>query len=195
MNTRERLQAVLNFQSFDRLPVVEWAPWWGLTLDRWHAESMPASVNTNRGGGEHFGLDVWIQDGASLFKNNPPLPLESGGYVTESSFMGTIPQESGSPEEAMLLLGFIASEKGQTALVEENSEWLSVNKAVLSRQKAASPFPEGSVVYEYDARNAILARGNPCRNFSPILPRMETEAAKFYLGLQSIEETQDKMSF
>jgi hypothetical protein len=50
-------------------------------------------------------------------------------------------------------------------------------------------------MYEYDARNAILARGNPCRNFSPIIPRMEMVAAKFYLGLQSIEETLDKMSF
>ena len=43
MNERERLNAVLSFQTVDRLPNYEWGIW-GQTLDRWHAEGMPRDV-------------------------------------------------------------------------------------------------------------------------------------------------------
>jgi len=119
------------------------------------------------------------------------LPFEPGGFAPESGFMGGVPASSDCAEEATLLLGFIASEKGQTALVEKNPEWLSVHKAVLSRQKDTSPYPEGSVIYEYTPRKAI--REGRIDSFELVLPRMETEAAKFYLGMQGIKETLDKM--
>ena len=109
-----------------------------------------------------------------------PLPLEPGGYVGEGSFLGAVPQASESMEEATLLLGFIASEKGQAALVEEHPEWLSVNQAVLARQKATSPYPKGSVIYEYDTHNGLM-RKDLHQMFSLHHPRMETEAAKFYI--------------
>ncbi|MCP3885980.1 MAG: hypothetical protein GY700_11010, partial [Propionibacteriaceae bacterium] len=65
MNTRERFHAVMNFQPVDRLPIVEWANYWDKTVDRWHAEGLPADATTPRQIREHFGLDVyeqaWIQ--------------------------------------------------------------------------------------------------------------------------------------
>lgn len=121
------------------------------------------------------------------------LPLEPGGFVTESSFVGAVPPGADSVEEATLLLGFIVSERGQTALVEEHPEWLSVHQAVLAKQKATSPFPEGSVLYEYD-RRSVYSQVYPRRSFNVHWPKMETEAAKFYLGLQTLEETLGKMT-
>ncbi len=41
MNTRERFQAVMNFQPVDRLPVMEWAGWWDKTIERWQSEGLP----------------------------------------------------------------------------------------------------------------------------------------------------------
>src|SRR5512137_1928220 len=81
MNTHERVNAVLNFRPFDRLPVVEWAPWWDQTLARWHTEGLPASVKGLREVVEHFGLDVWIQDGAQMFSASPPAPPAHGAGI------------------------------------------------------------------------------------------------------------------
>ncbi len=45
MNARERYRSVLDFQKpDDRLPRVEWAPWWDATLDRWHVEGLDSSL-------------------------------------------------------------------------------------------------------------------------------------------------------
>ena len=41
MNNRERFRAVLHHQMpDDRLPVIEWATWWDLTLERWRQEGL-----------------------------------------------------------------------------------------------------------------------------------------------------------
>lgn len=86
MNTHERIQAALNFQPFDRLPVVEWAPWWDQTLARWHTEGLPASVRGLREVSEHFGMDIWIQDGAHMFSPSPPPPVAHGaGVITNGA--------------------------------------------------------------------------------------------------------------
>ena len=45
MNVRDRIKAVLNFQHADRLPCVEWASWWDLTIKRWLGEGLPAGMN------------------------------------------------------------------------------------------------------------------------------------------------------
>lgn len=70
MNISERIRKTLNFESVDRLPVMEWAPWWKLTLDRWHAEGLLEFSDLNESY-RYFGLDlhnqIWIR-GVS----NPP---------------------------------------------------------------------------------------------------------------------------
>ncbi len=58
MTPRERFQAVMNFQPFDRLPLVEWAEWWDKTIDRWHTEDLPADVEDRYDICRHFGLEV-----------------------------------------------------------------------------------------------------------------------------------------
>jgi len=40
MTAGERLRGVINKKPVDKLPVIEWAPWWGLTVDRWRGEGL-----------------------------------------------------------------------------------------------------------------------------------------------------------
>jgi hypothetical protein len=62
MTPRERFQAVMHFQPFDRLPMVEWAVWWDKTIDRWHSEALPAAVSDRYDLYRHFGLELYQQD-------------------------------------------------------------------------------------------------------------------------------------
>ncbi|MCL2363664.1 MAG: hypothetical protein FWC71_03265 [Defluviitaleaceae bacterium] len=57
MTVRERILAVINFEKpTDRMPLVEWAAWWGTTVDRWKTEGLPDDVHFDNLI-EHFGLD------------------------------------------------------------------------------------------------------------------------------------------
>ena len=56
MTTRDRCRAVLNFQPFDRLPMLEWAPYWTLTIERWETEGLPKDVDLTK----HFGLEPYL---------------------------------------------------------------------------------------------------------------------------------------
>lgn len=62
MTIRERFHAVMNFQPFDRLPIVEWAVWWDKTIERWHREGLPEAVVDRYEICRHFGQDVYLQD-------------------------------------------------------------------------------------------------------------------------------------
>lgn len=120
------------------------------------------------------------------------LPLEPGGFVTESVCAAAIPQGAEHAEETMLLMGFLASERGQSLLVEENPEWLSVDRQVLEKQKTASPFPRGAVVYDFDPRSHYTQVNR--RMYYEFVSMANTETAKFFLGLQGIEETLAKLA-
>ncbi len=69
MNHPERFRAVMNFQPVDRLPVIEWAMWWDLTIDRWRREGLPAGLDGVFGISEYFGLDPYKQ---FWFSTNEP---------------------------------------------------------------------------------------------------------------------------
>ncbi|MFC1582467.1 uroporphyrinogen decarboxylase family protein [Planctomycetota bacterium] len=61
MNTVERTHAALNFEKPDRLPVLEWAAWWDMTLERWYEEGLSRDL------GEvellrHFNLDLHFRE-------------------------------------------------------------------------------------------------------------------------------------
>jgi hypothetical protein len=62
MTPRERFLAAMNFKPFDRLPLIEWASWWGDTTQRWHQEGMPVDPKDKPGITDHFGLDRHLQD-------------------------------------------------------------------------------------------------------------------------------------
>ena len=53
----ERFNAVMNFESVDRYPRIEWAGYWGLTTDRLRDEGLDASLQGAENIREHLGLD------------------------------------------------------------------------------------------------------------------------------------------
>jgi hypothetical protein len=57
MNHVERFRAVMNFGPVDRLPIIEWAPWWDKTIARWRGEGLPANLTDEYDIRAHFGLD------------------------------------------------------------------------------------------------------------------------------------------
>ena len=81
MTTRERFQAVMNFQPFDRLPILEWASWWNKTLDRWHTEGLPADLTGRYDICRHFGLDVYKQDWFPVRGPDCPKPPYHGAGI------------------------------------------------------------------------------------------------------------------
>ena len=65
MTNRERFQALLNGERADRTPVIEWASWWNLTVNRWFEEGLPQEIkNVPHGLQRYFGQDhhwqFWI---------------------------------------------------------------------------------------------------------------------------------------
>lgn len=82
MTSRERIRAVLEFKKPDRLPVIEWAPYWDLTVKRWHSEGLPASVDAPADIRDYFELDtmldLWVRPRAA----NCPVPEHGKPLVT-----------------------------------------------------------------------------------------------------------------
>jgi hypothetical protein len=61
MKPRERFIAILNGEMpDDRLPMVEWAPWWDKTIDRWKGEGFPQNIS-REDSLIFFGLDILHQ--------------------------------------------------------------------------------------------------------------------------------------
>ena len=74
MNPRERFRAVLNGEKPDILPMIEWAPWWNKTIERWQTEGMPA-LNYPQSL-QYFGLEELHNIGVTA-----PLPPAQGHGV------------------------------------------------------------------------------------------------------------------
>jgi len=81
MTTRERFHAVMNFEPFDRLPMVEWASWWDKTLDRWCAEGLPTRDRYELY--RHFDLDLYRQDWIRSVHWQAPKPAHHGAGILE----------------------------------------------------------------------------------------------------------------
>jgi hypothetical protein len=81
MNTRERFQAVMNFQPYDRLPLVEWATWWDKTIERWHQEGLPKRITDRYDLYRHFGLEMYMQDWIRTRKRSCPHPQSHGAGI------------------------------------------------------------------------------------------------------------------
>jgi len=84
VNTRERFHAVMKFEPFDRLPVLEWAGWWDQTIDRWHGEGLPAELTDRYAICEHFGLELYKQDWFPVAGPDCPQPPAHGAGIMES---------------------------------------------------------------------------------------------------------------
>jgi hypothetical protein len=71
MHTREQFQAIMGFQPFDRLPLLEWAGWWDKTIQRWHGEGLPADLTDRYEICRHFGLEVYRHAGLQPYGSVP----------------------------------------------------------------------------------------------------------------------------
>jgi len=61
MTPRDRFLAILNGNlPDDRFPIIEWATWWHLTLERWRGEGLPADLDYI-GIKRYLGLDIDYQ--------------------------------------------------------------------------------------------------------------------------------------
>lgn len=79
MTASERFARYLAGQSVDRMPAIEWAPWWHLTTNRWYSEGLPTDcvgVDAVQG---YFGLDKCLQTGVSYFTPNSPTVVPGSG--------------------------------------------------------------------------------------------------------------------
>lgn len=72
MTNRERFRRVLNFEPVDRLPVMEWAPWWDKTIARWYDEGLPREITNGYDIREYFGMDRHAQFWFSPMKPECP---------------------------------------------------------------------------------------------------------------------------
>jgi len=65
MDNVGRFKAVMAFQEVDRLPVMEWAPWWDKTLDRWWQEGLSPEMTDRSEIRDYLGLDchrhAWLR--------------------------------------------------------------------------------------------------------------------------------------
>jgi len=84
MNARERFKAVMNFEPFDRLPMVEWASWWNKTIERWHTEGLPAEITDRYDLYDHFGLDQYKQSWVPVCGPGCPKAPEHGAPIISS---------------------------------------------------------------------------------------------------------------
>ena len=79
MTASERFARYLAGKSVDRMPAIEWAPWWHLTLGRWHTEGLPADcvgVDDVQG---FFGLDKCLQTGTTYLTPATPTIIPGSG--------------------------------------------------------------------------------------------------------------------
>ncbi len=83
MAHRERFLAVLNGElPDDRLPIMEWATWWDLTIQRWRNEGLPPELDWTAIK-TYFGLDMDLQ----LWFPQPggPIKPKGEGYWIEDA--------------------------------------------------------------------------------------------------------------
>ncbi len=87
MNTRERFHAVMNFQEFDRLPILEWASWWKDTIDRWNNEGMPIKKSDPESTMEimrYFDMDIYYQGWLRSRGVDTPRPASHGAGIMKT---------------------------------------------------------------------------------------------------------------
>lgn len=81
MTNRERFVRTMNFQPTDRMPRVEWAPFWDLTLNRWMQEGLDTKGCQYAEIGQHLGMDLLSQTCIPLRIEQCPGPAHFGGPV------------------------------------------------------------------------------------------------------------------
>lgn len=84
MTASERIGNLIRGKNIDRLPIIEWAPWWYLTIDRWQKEGMPLELCTTQdilAIQRHMKLDGCIQTCFFTKSTETPLPAHHGAGI------------------------------------------------------------------------------------------------------------------
>nr|MBQ4318604.1 hypothetical protein [Clostridia bacterium] len=103
MTASERFRAVLDRKSVDRLPVIEWAPWWHLTRERWLSEGIACADGDVLTLQRYFGLDGCVQSymGART-RETPKPPYHGAGLLRdEAGYEAILPTLYPDPETLM----------------------------------------------------------------------------------------------
>lgn len=93
MKAQERFRALCNNQSFDRLPIVEWAPYWQLTHARWVKDGLPFPEYNGADLQEYFNLDRMFQVYFANISPDAPKPAYHGASIinNESDYEKILP--------------------------------------------------------------------------------------------------------
>lgn len=83
MTASERFAAYLAGKEVDRAPVVEWAPWWHLTVNRWLGEGLPQASAGYEELQAYFGLDKCLQTSVNNQTAATPQPAVYGHGIME----------------------------------------------------------------------------------------------------------------
>lgn len=78
MTAEERFASVVAGRPVDRLPVIEWAPWWDKTVESWKKQGIPEEFCDYEELQEYFGLDKCIQTCAGPESADTPSPAGFG---------------------------------------------------------------------------------------------------------------------
>ena len=83
MNNVERFRNAMTFQPVDRLPEIEWAVWWNLTIERWQKEGLPTDFTLPGQIRDYFGQDSQEQITIRTIADGAPSPAHHGaGIIT-----------------------------------------------------------------------------------------------------------------
>ena len=111
MTSSERFRRYIAGESVDRCPVIEWAPWWNLTVERWHTEGLPEDVKSVEDIQGFFGLDKCLRThGRYRSASTPKNPGEGLGIMEDEADWEIVRKTLFPPVN--------------TVLSEEKFEWL-----------------------------------------------------------------------
>lgn len=108
----------------DRYPLIEWATWWNLTIDRWRSEGLPNDLSYTDIK-RYFDLDVDYQIWFPSIGPNAPSPKDHEPWVSDqSSYEALLPHLYPDPpsfEDPAWVSRFEEHEKGDVLI------WFSLN--------------------------------------------------------------------
>ncbi|MDR3707993.1 MAG: uroporphyrinogen decarboxylase family protein [Capsulimonadaceae bacterium] len=93
MTPRERFTRALTFQAPEgRLPIIEWAAWWGDTIKAWEQQGLPAGLEWEESL-HYFGLDPLYNIAANTRGAGTPVPAHHGAAIVtdEASYDAVLP--------------------------------------------------------------------------------------------------------
>jgi len=103
MTASERFRKFLAGEPVDRSPVIEWAPWWKLTIERWREEGLPEDRKATEHIQEFFGLDRIISTGVTYrTPATPPAPGHGLGVMENEEDWQRIRETLFPPAETVI---------------------------------------------------------------------------------------------